>query len=473
MIQFVLAMALLWTSSSVPGDPDIVQKLVRKYDDMHVSFAIDGSVHLEKGAISMMDYVPFGSLLLHDEVQKEIELSDSQSKEVARLSKKQATKFVQTIREQFPDAPHDPMSHGVCEAYYEESLAKLNEILLPPQFDRLEQIHNQLVIRSTGFIPFLITFADERELPIDLEKQEEVKQFVRTFREEGIPKLQKKCTREFDRLYDVLTRKQKRQLDEVLSRRNMPELGPDITLAQLKFALTMENDFSSIKSDWSDQSEYFAKIPSFSSLFDGTFAGTQQMPDQASFWIGEFEGIARTTTDVLPVPEADLEAMKEFYVEFRHEEQVDSANHEMQMETQPGYQTKTAYLDYFKRYAARREKFATEFFELLSPVGKQVFLDFYAKRSDVRYGVFASLLNGPLGTEIELTAEQKEQLRKQIEKVISNLESEFREAEAEFQDSIFKITGKELEKKYREAVGPPMKHISPTFLMLTAGVQGQ
>ena len=340
--------------------------------------------------------------------------------------------------------------------------------LLPAQLERLQQIERQLAVRTQGFVPFLLQFAKAQDATLDSKRLQVVKDAAKKFSEEEIPKLERKCEKEIDSLYDVLTSNQRRKLEDLLSKRPLPTYGPDITLAQLKFAHSLTEELKERSLDWKDQSEYYMKAPIFRSRYDGKFEARTEGSLPGNFWWLEFANfISQTSTDQLPMPTGDLEVLKEIYSKAQQEEEQDWQDYQQRIESLEGQAASEANIAYHLRNEERHAKFVEDFSDALSPVGKQVLMDYYRRRSEVRYGVFASLLQGALGNEIELTSEQKSRLRQRIETVVSRLENEFRDTETAFQKAVFDVAGGDLERKYHDAMGEPMKHIQPTFVMLT------
>ena len=414
---------------------------------------------------------PFNAILSYPEFQQEAELTVSQIEAVNDLSSRQQSDY-REIQKQFPMGLRDPSSHPTMEAFFEEGKRELEGILLPVQWERLQQAERQLAIREQGFVPFIRSFLKAQGTAVSNETSQQLDQAVRVFREEKIPRLSRACEKQVAMLYDVLTKKQQRRLEEILSKRPLPSLGLDITLAQLQYAISMDEDFSELQADWKEQSKYFSSTPSFRSRVDGRFEAQQESSTVAGFWMMEFANfISQTTSDRFPVPTEDLNAIKTRFTAVQHAGNHDFKEYQAAVKTLEGKEAEAAYAAYHQRYEDRWETFAEDFYNLLSPVGRRVLLDYYTTRSQVRYGVFASLLTGPLGSEIELTEEQELRMREQIEVVIGNLKQEFREAEIDFHDSIFSILGKEIEQQYRESVGEPLQHVEPTFLVLLGGAQ--
>lgn len=448
-------------------EPNIQQKMLRRFDLANVELSADGTAKFQRFGALMWDYFPYCSLLPLEEVQKEAELTDSQIEEIDSLRLKLSGEF-QSIVAEFPNAPFNPESHSACESFYNESATEMRKILLPAQLERLQQIERQLAVRTQGFVPFLLQFAKAQDATLDSKRLQVVKDAAKKFSEEEIPKLERKCEKEIDSLYDVLTSNQRRKLEDLLSKRPLPTYGPDITLAQLKFAHSLTEELKERSLDWKDQSEYYMKAPIFRSRYDGKFEARTEGSLPGNFWWLEFANfISQTSTDQLPMPTGDLEVLKEIYSKAQQEEEQDWQDYQQRIESLEGQAASEANIAYHLRNEERHAKFVEDFSDALSPVGKQVLMDYYRRRSEVRYGVFASLLQGALGNEIELTSEQKSRLRQRIETVVSRLENEFRDTETAFQKAVFDVAGGDLERKYHDAMGEPMKHIQPTFVMLT------
>lgn len=397
-----------------------------------VQIDIDATGRLEIKTHEVSSFLvvcPGEELLREREIQLELELSNSQITDLEQVIEQAYEKYHSVFmlsEEQRPQARN---------SLFDDTKAQVDEILLPAQAERFEEIQRRLDLRARGLIPFLRNNVSALQLDLDEPTWARVEEVLKRYREEDLSQLQKLCRDLESELLHPLSSSQLKALKKQFVVNEEEPINPDVFLAQLVYALEMKEDFTNLDNTLRELTPFFATAPRFQyrSFSGGQFSAPANSPEL--YWYGKFSGLDLSRLAISSEARTELHQSYQYHIN--------------------PHAAQTSLQDWAKHF--------------LDPIGsedREAFLAHFLQESFYRFGVTALLLHGPLGADLEIQPIQKKEIKDRLEAAITKLQVRFQDMERELLSDIYQALGKENSRKLQQALGPPMKHINPAFTLL-------
>lgn len=435
-------------------------KAFSKSEFLTVEFDSTGVPNFTKGGKVSVQFGEFADLLNQKEIQLEIDLSNSQIEDLERISREARRESDEISRQLSIGELSAAESTTKYDLLYDQTHAKSMDVLVPLQYERLQQVASRIRMREIGLESWIDQNKSDLGLSIDNTVSMKIDRALEHFRTRHNPRLQKYCDRLLDELLQPLTDSQNEQLSTTGVRLSPMYTFPDIFMAQLIYAREMESDFRQSADSLRDLTKYVAFAPRFRTMPDGHFAGYPS--GEKGFWYNELMSI---DLHGLPISVEDRNIIDANARNKRNEYATESANVYREAQSIADPEERNSVIS--KRMKELRQSlfdWEDQILEDLSPEGKSAFLDYYRRKSRFQYGLIAALVHGPLGTEVKLTDAQRNEIKKRLKVAVEKLTDDFRVVESEFLIDFFKAVGPENTKKIQETLGPPMQHVKPVML---------
>lgn len=465
--MYFVKILMCFASFAIQAPPD--SPWVEQAKTYELRFDAVGTPLLKEIAATSLIGYRFQGLINVPGVREEIELSKSQLKSFKNLDDQLSRRTTEFLRKHGGDDPNGRLFAEYMDASYESGNSQLNEILLPIQLERLEQISMRIELRKAGLASFVDTNRDRLSLSFSEKQFEKFGEGIREFQSETLPSLKEECADEVNRILGVLSTSQMRTMEEMTRGRSLQTVGPDIALAQLRYAIFLNEDFSG--QDDETQLRFFSQSPIFRMSAGGRFFPFPTAHEGVDdFWYLECENfLSQIECTDISIPEDDLVLIQESFENLKKNEQAATAIHVSKLST---IADEKEIYDFRMRFHEERiesrSRWRKDLFKSISPIGKQVLFDYFAARCMRSYGVIASLLHGPLGARLEVTETQKERLLAETKISVERLKSSFQAKETRLLKNAFAALGKESEAAIKNHLGPPLKHLEPTFVTLVS-----
>lgn len=466
---FLMVMVLIW---NLVDDPDVNTKdlMFREQTIVQVVWNDSGKLALSSRTFYNVELSRHATLIHQPEIQKELELTDSQIRDIDQLFD-QAYKSSAKLREKYPKLLSDPISWPAYQQLYDQNNQRMSEILIPAQQERLDQIFLRIEWRKNGVAEFFREYAESLEMNLGDRQVENLKQIIRQFQANKVAELTARCEKRYAEVFEVLDRRQRQVLDEYQAQQTA-QTTVDIIAAQLQYALDLE------EMDWNNESleaasDFLAKTPEFRMYQDGRFETLPEASSIASYWAlklsNDFsaEPFSVARPGRLPIDPVDLAAVQQIHQEFTEQRDDEHKEYREAIRGVTDFERQAISKAYQDRRKMRVEKLLDSFFSSLSPESDRNLTGFFVRESSRNYGPVAMILVGPLGVQLEVSDQQKEAIRKATEKALSEIGNELAEAEEELLKDVNGVIGPENEKKLNEALGPRLQHVKPNLTVLT------
>lgn len=426
----------------------------------------DGTLQTSEFWTEVYQLLPRDEYLQMPEVQRELELTDGQLADIKQLQ--QETRIANTKLERTFTVGQEELLRQEKQALVKEAGEKLNAIFIPEQVERFVEIAERLEMRQKGVLKYLKENADDWKLQVSEQQWKELESEITAFAASEFPKLNDFCKETFQVLYDPLNAKQRERLEQELGRQPDVEVFAELRLAQLRYTLQIQDSYSEQDKKQAKQLDYFANAPTFVSNPNGRIEVKQRSQNPNMFWLSEHGNfIANATVDTFPLPEDDLAMLKQRYEKFRQDRFSAQADWQTRMQDAPLDQRREWHAMQAKAMDDLLDSWVADFFRKLSPVGRQVFLDYYHQRSQLNYGIVATLVFGPLGERLELSEKQKDQILGQIDGVIESIDQECQRVEDRLFRTVYDVLGKKNARLIKQRLGERPKHVHPNLMVLT------
>ncbi len=168
------------------------------------------------------------ALLMNNSVREELDLVDDQVAELQAVGEEMRDEF-RSIFQEIRDLPAEERRDAMVERRQEiEKMVqdRMKEVLLPQQFNRLEQIHLRSVVQRQGTAAALSQGSVAEALNLTDAQREKLREKSEQLNQELQQKIEELRTQMRDELLDVLDTKQRAQLEELM--------GDDFDMAALQ-----------------------------------------------------------------------------------------------------------------------------------------------------------------------------------------------------------------------------------------------
>jgi len=383
----------------------------------------------------------FQNLLKEPEVLLEIETSE--------LQKKKLRKFVREMDEKAKGWIHpirfDEQKFSIAR---KEAEAELRKILASRQLRRLNQITNRINFRAIGGYNGLVFAGKGLGFSLSAKEKTDLENTLKEFQKGLQKKFTDRMAQTVSRIYHPLTGRQKKRIKKPSS----ADLQPDIFLAQLQYCIGLEGEIGTTSSQRFRQ--LVASRPQFRSIGDGRF--TAKSCDQTTFVLSS------VTDRSKPSGKNELEISEEQWDELllvreNYSQKLD----ECQMAWNRSGGTKADFERLEKGYQQVFSAKEKEIEKLLSGSQQSQARKVFAKLEMAKYGLIADLLVGDLGRDLEVSDQQREQIRRTVKKELKAWKKLAFQWEFELEKRANKVLSVETKKQLKKKFGPKITYLTP------------
>jgi hypothetical protein len=168
-----------------------------------------------------MGNAPIESLLMDSQIQSELELVDDQLERIRQIQKEMQEEISKEVKEMnLSDGGFDPQRlqsmQSVMRAIRSEGESRINDVLLPHQTQRLQQLRRHLRMKSQGNGDALLNGELAEALDISEEQAQRIKEKAEKLEKELAAEIRKLQLEAKEELFKELTPAQQEKLKDLL-----------------------------------------------------------------------------------------------------------------------------------------------------------------------------------------------------------------------------------------------------------------
>lgn len=402
------------------------------------------------GSFLLPQMSEFQTVLRMEDVLKEIEASQKQGKEIKNWLSRASEASLKFSALQGAGGPYDKEqfldSH---DRFHNE----LEEILADRQMERLAQVKNRIQLRNwQGFLGLAYQW-EKFGLHLTKKEVEGIEKEASDCRTEISKVCIKKMQKTITNLYKPLRRRQK----TIISQPPFDQIVPDLFLAQLRYAKGLKEKIGTTSQERLYQLE--KNRPSIYGMDDGRFGSRPSgiYKDFYSRYVFEFlekkdgglEVSDQQRKILYEVKGIENEKVKKFRKQWH---QSDGSMKASKIKN-----------DGFAKASAELERSVKR---ILTTEQRKSLKLLFAKQALRKYGQVADLLVGDLGREIELTDQQRDEIREQIDIELKSWDKSLRHWEQHIVGRIRPHLSKKSKKEFNRVFGSKLTYLEPTILQL-------
>lgn len=396
------------------------------------------------GVVNSHKHLP---LLRTEEVRKELELTNTQIRQIDDWCKNVSANSQELTRELTSGRSRSEVFPRLRKDQIEFDRL-LNEILLANQMERLQQISNRVAIRKIGLITYLTTNVDGLERD-SLERELRALSQQLALGESFIS----------DSLSEMLEFLDEKRLAKIRAFRDShmaTAMDIDLFAAQTEAALTIEEDFGHSDSKLFDT--LTAMSPYLQITTDGqmeTHFGSCNLERYILTCLAPQESPIFLSDATLAKGTLLKQAYETQKQKFREERDTFMSANPLQKEVDRFNKSLWA-----SEIEAARD-FSDDFLAILDPRELDDFRSYVAFDQYPRHGVISLLLHGPLGRELGLNNSEKDELRKRAQQFLENTKSALTKLESRFIESLYDQLSENDRVAIEKSLGDKLVYLTP------------
>ncbi len=397
----------------------------------------------------------FRSTLEQDEFKQEIGLNEKQQTELDKLVELMQTESIR-LGAEWTDRHPTKAQKNELRKIQTSIQNSLNEILLPFQITRIDEIKNRLEIRSGGLQQFL---AGSQIAGMDISLKE-IQTIDRVFTEVAKQIKLESVTvfnKSIENILSPLGMSQREQFDEVREQTKFLIQDFDIHVAQLKYGLAIKDDFGIGSTEDKLFEALLDQSPTFMITFDGSFKAIQT-GNTDPIKVPEFiKTLALAPENALAITDEQRSEMVVATDDYR------AAVKRQQAIRGRGVVTDSIQKEFNRALGLEAEKLNKKYEDVLLPHQLGAVRLLFSKALVPKYGLVANLLAGDLGRDLELSKKQKDKIRTVSQSELEKLEKKLVKWDRQLFDDVRKGLTDDNRKLFDAAIGDPLQHIIPTI----------
>lgn len=389
----------------------------------------------------------YQNLLKEPEVLKEIEVNRQQK----RSLKKFVMKVEGIARSWVHPRRFDEQKFYVTK---EDSESELATILVDRQLRRLENIKNRMNLRAIGGYSGLAFASQGIGILLSAKEKEDLENTVAKVRDEFRSKYQVRMKKTISKIYQPLKSSQTERIRKVFP----GDVLPDIFIAQLRYAITLDKEIG--MSSPQRFRQLVSSRPRFQSIGDGRF--TVKPFEKKTFILSLVtDGMTQERSRELTL--SDLQWEELLKIRKNCSKQMDRC-YETWNQSE-GTKADLAKMEHgYQDAHEAKEKAITE---LLNSVQRNQAKRFFIKRELQKFGQIADLLVGDLGRELEISDQQRNQVRRAIKMELNEWKKLALKWESELEDRMNKVLSAQTRKLLKKKLGPKISYLTPGLSQFT------
>ncbi|MFK7767585.1 MAG: hypothetical protein AB8B55_10220 [Mariniblastus sp.] len=421
----------------------------------------DGEPKLITLQMSKVNICEFESMLNEIEIRKELELSPEQESKLDVLLKRVLLEGNQ-FQAKWADSRGIPNPSDLpeLEQIRSEVEAELDDILLPFQAERIDEIRLRLAIRETGVLFFLKLHRDK--FSFSNAEESELNAAANSLTEEIQSEGSELVSQSITNLLAPLTASQRKIVaDQIEQDSEIFDL--DIYLAQLNY-LQKYPSFEIGESTDKRFDNMVEFAPNFAITFDGRFRALKPGMDPT---------LIPTTVDRIialperPLGESDAQKLAFGAAKKKYWDRVRELQSErVDQRVANGLVTEKQNDAFNAAMESAAEELNNRYDSVLDSYQKKIIRRTQAKTMLPRFGLVANLLRGDLKKKARITDKQQKEIEKICESEIERLNDLLLGWDEEMMSLVKKKMSSESRQKFSKSVGERLKHVVPTFRML-------
>ncbi len=462
--QFAVCDRSVWSQDDL--------KVLAYYSTTQLRFQLNGKmVEHSFGRLSIAPIHPLERFLYRENFLNDLLLTETQSGEIEAL-----LKFFEAGKKKIKQNPNatdlmNPSEEIVSsfQALKKEFAEKLEEILLPHQISRSEELVLRSALRRFGFYKFLLDFANANDLEMTASQRKEVKISCREFQSTIDEKLKTLESELRDRIYDVLDESQVAAIKERFEGGSWMtdflfqeiERQPDNSLVLgIRPEGTAEEDYDFVER--LRENVVMTWVPEDCSW------DISKVKQPRTAAVRELVGSLLNIEEVsrgLSVTEEQIEDLARVYK--IDTEALTKTDKEYSSAIKSGGDLRAAHERMRNSYTEREEILISAVSnQILLPHQKQAIVSLIQKRVAMRKGPIVLLYTGEFDELLALSEKQKEKVKAEIRKGVAKLKETLYTMEQSFIDDTLELLDSEFSKSIASKLGEKPKYSIPSIFML-------
>ena len=453
----VLVLCFISTMSNAVATPTDDFNFIERQRRVIMTVGWDGRLRLDSTVHSELVFFDHQELLISDNVQEELELVNEQKSKIKAFNKKLERERNSFLK--FSHSVSKPELKQLFEKKRDRFLAELNQILLPHQLERLQQLGLYLDLQNQGVSMFLKSFAMRNKLEF------QNIEFLRELKAQR-EQVEKKCddlkAELVSKMLSVLTPEQRGELILILDGVEFESFWIDWLLndvasltGQAQPRKNSKNIFDSMR-----------RIKMLESRIDGTWAKVGMT------WLEDCQ-LSPSLVDMI-LEEEDLRTQIQISREqVRQLEDLQFGAARQKQDLSSSLQGKTIeeknrmVVQYQSDRKAILQQQHQRFLSIVTPKQLERLRPRFEVVAIVSNGIFSELSqNVELQNRLGLTEEQIKQLRQVSGKAVERYQLELRKIENQTFQSLLTTQGKDFRVLLESKLGKPIEASLPSLSML-------